>query len=471
MLSILLSLLLLTSPKISIHTLDNGLRVVFVEDKTLPVFLGFVQFNTGAADEAPGLTGVSHLLEHMLFKGTKKLGTTNYRAEEKINNQIERLYEILDTLKDGSKIAAIRDSINKLTEELKKYIVSEEIWRIYSEHGGTMMNASTSNVSTQYYVMLPSNKKELWFKIESDRFKNLVLREFFSERDVVNEERRMGDSNPYERIWDALMASVYTASPLRWPVIGWEDDIMNVKPHQVMWYYKTHYTPDNCIIVLVGDVDPEKDLKLVKKYFGDWKGKKFNLNRYTSDPEENATKRVKLYGPGMPTMAIGVKGPYYPDREYFALSIFAYIFGGFESSILKKDLVERGLIVNGESFAASWDGKGQSLFGIYLYPAKGVTMDSLEKAIFAVLDSIKTTGINERFIEKAKNNYKMYYVMRQRDFLSLAFTIGRGVRLFNDPEFYKKELEIIDSITSEEIIEAIKKYISKDKATIVTLGG
>jgi len=230
MFKLLLTLLIASPSEITVHRLENGLRIVFVEDKSLPVFCGFIQFDVGSACEAPGLTGVSHLLEHMLFKGTKKLGTTNYKKEAKLNAILENLYITMDTVSDSTLRFALKDSIEKVQNELSKYIISEEIWRIYSMHGGVMMNASTSNTSTQYYVMLPSNKKELWFKVESDRFKNLVLREFFSERNVVNEERRMSESNPYYKLWGSLFATAYIASPIRWPIIGWEDDIMNVKP-------------------------------------------------------------------------------------------------------------------------------------------------------------------------------------------------------------------------------------------------
>ncbi|MDI6851204.1 MAG: pitrilysin family protein [bacterium] len=469
---LLILLTVATSGKrITLFTLENGLRVVFIQDRTLPVFLGFIQFNTGSADEAPGLTGVSHLLEHMLFKGTKKLGTTNYKQEEKLNRKLDELYEQLENAKDDSTKETLTSKIDSIKQELKKYVISEEIWRIYLSHGGAIMNASTSNVSTQYYVFLPSNKKELWCKIESDRFKNLVLREFYSERDVVNEERRMGENNPYNKIWDALMTTVYHASPLRWPVVGWEDDIMNVKPYQVMWYYKTHYTPDNCVIVLIGDVDPENDIKLIRKYFGDWTGKKLRISRYTKEPKQNGTRRTQVISHGKPTMAIGFQGPYYPEKDYYALSIFSFIFGESDASIMKKSLEEKGIASNTFSFTTSWDGKGPSLFGIYLYPAPGIPMDSLEKRVFELVDSIKNAGIEEELLQKAKNNFKMFYVNRQRDPLRFAFTVSRGVRLFNDPEFYRKEIEIIESIQPEDVINAVRKYLRKSNASIITLGG
>ncbi|MEO0229058.1 MAG: pitrilysin family protein [candidate division WOR-3 bacterium] len=448
--------------------LDNGLRVVFIQNKSLPVFFGLVQFDVGSANEGPGITGTSHLLEHMLFKGTKKLGTVNYKKESRLNIQIEKLYEKLETVNDSVSKKALMDSIKSLQDELKKYIVSEEIWKIYGSHGGVSMNAMTSSTTTSYFVMLPSNKKELWAKIESDRFKNLVLREFFSERDVVNEERRMDERSPYQRIWNELISTTYKASPVRWPVIGWEDDITKVKPYQVMWYYKNHYTPDNCIIVLVGDVDPVKDLKLIKKYFGKWYGKAEKIFKYTDEPEQKEIRRSEIKIPARPTLVIGFKGPKYPERDFYALSMFSYILGEAEGSILKREFTKKGLIIDGETFTTGWDGKAPSLFGIYLIP--NTDFPTLEREIFALLDSLKDAVFDSTLLIRAKNNYKMSVLMRQRSYQTLAFSAARGVRIANDPEFFKKELEIIDSITFDDIIRVLNKYLIKEKASIITLG-
>ncbi|MGB9824846.1 MAG: M16 family metallopeptidase [Candidatus Hydrothermia bacterium] len=458
------------SGKTYYYKLENGLRVVFVQNKSLPVFFGMIQFDVGSANEAPGITGTSHLLEHMLFKGSKKLGTINYKNEVKINEKIEKLYERLEAEKDSIKKLVIKDSIFALQEELKKYVISEEIWKIYNMHGGSMMNAMTSSVSTSYFVMLPSNKKELWTKIESDRFQNLVLREFFSERDVVNEERRLDEGNPYNKIWDELLSTAYKASPVRWPVIGWEDDIMHVTPKQVMWYYKTHYTPDNCIIVLVGDVDPEKDLKLIKKYFGNWKGKAERIFKYTDEPEQKEVRRVEIKSKGMPTFVVGFKGPKYPEKDYYALSLFSYMFGEAEGSLIKREFTKEGLILDGESFTMSWDGKAPSLFGIYLIPKKNTDFTELENKIFAYIDSIKNNKLDEKLLTKAKNHYKMSAIMRQKGHMYVAFTASRGVRVADDPNFFEKELEMVDSITLDDIYRVINLYLTKEKATIVTLG-
>ncbi|MEO0235979.1 MAG: pitrilysin family protein, partial [candidate division WOR-3 bacterium] len=269
-------------------------------------------------------------------------------------------------------------------------------------------------------------------------------------------------------IWNELISTTYKASPVRWPVIGWEDDITKVKPYQVMWYYKNHYTPDNCIIVLVGDVDPVKDLKLIKKYFGKWYGKAEKIFKYTDEPEQKEIRRSEIKIPARPTLVIGFKGPKYPERDFYALSMFSYILGEAEGSILKREFTKKGLIIDGETFTTGWDGKAPSLFGIYLIP--NTDFPTLEREIFALLDSLKDAVFDSTLLIRAKNNYKMSVLMRQRSYQTLAFSAARGVRIANDPEFFKKELEIIDSITFDDIIRVLNKYLIKEKASIITLG-
>ncbi|MBI4007621.1 MAG: insulinase family protein, partial [Planctomycetes bacterium] len=179
------------------HVLKNGLKVLMIEKHDVPIFSAILTYKVGSVNEHPGITGVSHLLEHMMFKGTKLFGTKDYEAEEPIIKKIDKLELQLIEEKakgkgaDTEKIKKIEDELAKLFEKQREYIVADEMWSIYLRYGGTGLNASTANDNTNYYVSLPSNKLELWAFIESDRMQNLVLREFYPERDVVMEERRL----------------------------------------------------------------------------------------------------------------------------------------------------------------------------------------------------------------------------------------------------------------------------------------
>src|SRR5262245_44151903 len=194
-------------------TLKNGLKILVVENHTAPVVSCFMRFKVGSVDEHPGITGSAHLLEHMLFKGTKEIGTTNYEAETPIMKKIDSLAVLLREEQrklqnvlwrgDSAKVKSLRDQIAQLQDEQRKYIIKDELWETYLKNGGTGLNASTGDDRTQYYVSLPANRLELWAVLESDRLKNPVLREFYSERDVVFEERRLRtDTQPFGKLFE-----------------------------------------------------------------------------------------------------------------------------------------------------------------------------------------------------------------------------------------------------------------------------
>lgn len=461
----ILMLLSTTDVKITKMKLDNGLRVLFVEDHSLPIFAGVIQFDVGAAYERLGITGVSHLLEHMLFKGSKKLGTVNYKKEEILTFKLWELYE-----RKFSGDTTVLDEIQKIEEEVKKLIISEEIWTIYASHGGSMMNASTGNLSTQYFVVLPSNKKEMWAKIESDRFQNLFLREFYSERDVVNEERRMGEGRPESVFWDYISTTAYLVSSVRNPVIGWETDIMNVTPQEVKDYYNTYYIPERCIILLAGDVYPEKDIKLIERYFGSWEGKKSPILRFTEEPEQNGERITNVTFNCSNMYSISFKTPKLGEREYYAALILSQVLGYGESSILKKYFVDSGIATEASAYLSDNENKAPSLFIVFIYPNENVPFEKITSDFYKLLDSLKTKGINEEDIRKVKNRYKKRMIDRQKNILWFSFSILEGERVFGDPGFYKKEMEILDSITKEDCVKIIEKYLLKDKASIVTMG-
>ncbi|MCK4420515.1 insulinase family protein [candidate division WOR-3 bacterium] len=455
--------------KITRKTLENDLRVIFIEDHTSPIFGGIVQFDIGSAYERPGITGTSHLLEHMLFKGTKKMGTVNYKKEAPIIEEIHKLYSRLDRA-DSVENEKILKEIDNFKGEQEKYAIPAEIWSIYSREGGTWMNAFTSNTTTQYFILLPSNKKEVWAKIESDRFQNPVLREFYSERDVVNEERRMYESRSGSVLWDHLVCNSYIASPVRWSVIGWTSDIMNVTPEEVMEYYKAYYVPERCVIVLAGDVDPEEDFKMVQKYFGKWEKRNAPLIRLTEEPQQNGIRRAHVNFKASPQMAIGFHGPLYGEKEYYAARVLVSALTTGRSSIFEKTLVNTGMASEINVHVDNWDGKAKSLIYILTHPMKDVSFNTIEDKIFSVLDSLKENGISKKDLRRARNNFKMNLLRRRRYILWFAFGVGNGERVMGDPEFYKKELEMIDSITANDVMNALKEYINKDKSTIVTLG-
>src|SRR5574337_1684469 len=258
------------------YKLKNGLKLLMLEKHDVPIVCVRIDYKVVSADERPGITGVSHLFEHMMFKGTKIFGTRDYTAEKPLLDKEDELAVKLSAEKsiggetDKKKIASLEKELEEVRKKLRDLVVKDDVFSLYLRHGASGLNAATSTDGTYYFCDLPANKLELWAFIESDRMKNLVLREFYSERDVVMEERRLRlENSPFGLLIEQMNAVAFIAHPYRWPTIGWRSDIQNITKEETSEYFKRYYTPNNAVVVMVGDFNPEDAIKLVEKYFGD----------------------------------------------------------------------------------------------------------------------------------------------------------------------------------------------------------
>jgi predicted Zn-dependent peptidase len=251
--------------------LANKLKLLVVSDTTIPEVSCRLYYFAGSMFESYSNTGLSHFYEHLMFKGTKRIGTTNYEAEVPIMNEIDSVDAMILSLlrgglpQDDKRILQLKDRLSELQNEQRKYIIKDEIWSLYEKNGATGLNAWTSDDITAYIVSLPANKVELFANIESDRMQNLVLREFVSERDVVYEERRMRYENrPVNNYRMILEAMFYSAHPYRTPTIGWASDIENYSTAALKDHISKYYRPDNAVIVLAGNITPKAASLLIK---------------------------------------------------------------------------------------------------------------------------------------------------------------------------------------------------------------
>jgi predicted Zn-dependent peptidase len=287
-----------------------------VERHTSPTVSAWIRFKVGSVDERSDERGVAHLLEHMLFKGTKTLGTKDYSAEKPLLDRIEIVAQDLVNEKarqgngDKAKIAMLQKELSRLEEEAGKYVVKEEFADLYSRNGGSNYNAFTSKDGTTYLIGLPSNKLELWAAIESDRMQNAVLREFYTERDVVMEERRRSyDAEPAGRLWETFLATAFVAHPVGQPIIGWMSDIENLTRTKAENFLKSYYAPNNAIIAIVGDINPAKTVELVERYFGGISPGKPVPPVAVTEPRQQGEKRVEIIGDAEPELMIGFHKP------------------------------------------------------------------------------------------------------------------------------------------------------------------
>src|SRR3990167_2324609 len=258
--------------------LENGLTALLIHRSGAPVFSAYVRVKVGNIEEPPGSSGLAHFFEHMAFKGTPEIGVRDYKTEEKILQEMHAVGTELAGRRRGGEseeeVKPLVEKLHALDTEHQKLLVQNEFVRIYQRNGGDDVNAATSNDFTNYYVSLPSNKMELWAHLESERLLHPVFREFFKERDVVAEERRMRyDTDPDGKLYEAFLAAAFDkspsgASPYGRNVIGFPDDIRNYTFEAAMAFRQKYYIPSRMVVAMAGNFDMDEAERLVKEYFG-----------------------------------------------------------------------------------------------------------------------------------------------------------------------------------------------------------
>ena len=346
--------------KVREHTLKNGMKLLLVERHTSPTVAAWIRYRVGSVDERSDERGLAHLLEHMLFKGTTTLGTKDYAAEKPLLDKIEATAQLLMAEQakrekgDSARIAQLRQELDRLEAEAGKYVVKEEFSTIYSKNGGAGYNAFTSKDGTTYLINIPANKLELWAAIESDRMQNAVLREFYSERNVVMEERRRSyEAEPMGRLYETFLATAFVAHPYGQPTIGWMSDIEYLSRTKAEAFLHAYYAPNNAIVAIVGDIDPAATIALVEKYFGAIPPGKPVPPVTVEEPPQDGEKRIAIVGDAEPQVLIGFHKPTLPDPDDYVFDVIDMLLSQGRTSRLYKSLVvEKQLVSEISVFSA-----------------------------------------------------------------------------------------------------------------------
>ncbi len=457
------------------RVLSNGMRILVLENHSAPVFSSIIRFSTGSVDEHPGITGSSHLLEHMLFKGTHIVGTSNYEAEVPIMAKIDsvahlayaeqvRLQSPLNP-QDSTRLKALRHEIAELQSEQKQYIIKDELWGTYLQNGGSGLNASTGNDGTQYYVSLPKNRLELWAFFESDRMANMVLREFYSERDVVMEERRLTSENQVRgRVDEAAMSTIYWASPYGWPVVGWMSDLMTIQREDVEAYFKSHYSPSNAVAVIVGDVNAEAVFAMCERYFGKVPAQPLPQPVVTRDAPQMGERRVEVEYDASPYAEIAWITQQIGHPDLPALEVAANILSNGRTSRFFKNIRDKKLgAVNASSDYARFPGT----FSCSVTPYGDHTIQELESAIYAEIDRLKTKKVTEWELQKVRNQVDAQLLRALDSNNGLAFRIAGSEGLTGDWHNFLDRAAAVKEVTADDVMRVVKTYLVKKNRTVV----
>jgi predicted Zn-dependent peptidase len=463
------------------HVLGNGMKILMIPKPGVPRVVCHVYFKVGSINERSGITGIAHLHEHMMFKGTEVMGVTDFAKDHAIDMQIDALMDKIYHEKywkadggDKAKIAELEKQANELIASEKPYIIKDDLWNTYMKNGGTGLNASTGNENTGYYVTLPSNKVELQMLLESDRMLHTYFREFYSEKDVVMEERRLSENRPGFLFGEQVGAAFYAASPYHWEVLGWMDDLRKITKADLIAFHNRYYVPNNCVAIYVGDFDPDNIIALAEKYFGRVpKGPDIEPIR-TYEPPQYSEKRMYGEGPGPTSLQMMFHVPWDGQPDAAPLSVLADVLGsgggGFRrgggggSGRLYKLLVrDKEMAVNVSAF-----NRAQWFVGAFQFSAtprldKNVAPEDLEKEIWAEIDRIKKDGVTPDEIQKAKNRSEAMFVRSLASSMGLAGRVGRA-ELNRGWRSILADLDAVKSVTNDDIKRVAAQYFVKDNS-------
>ncbi len=454
--------------------LDNGLTLLLLERHASPTVSAYITFKVGGANENSNNRGIAHLLEHMLFKGTKTLGTKDYAAEKDLLEKIENVGSQIDRLKgdpeaDPQQLERLRGELQILQQEHKSYVVKDEFSRIYAENGGVGYNAFTSKDQTTYLISLPANKLELWAAIESDRLSNAVLREFYTEREVVREERRRSyESSPSGLLYETLLANAYLLHSYRNPVIGWDSDIANLSLAEARGFFQRYYRPVNMVITLVGDFESEQALAMVKRYFGDLPSG-VPVPRVTDlEPPQKGERRVRIEFDAEPSLSIAFHKPAMPNNDDYCADLLTDILAGGQTSRLYKRLVVEEQLASSVNIYGAPGSRYPNLLVIDVAPRHPHTVEEVEAVIYAELDRLKQDPVTSQELIRARNRLITDNLRSMRSNNGLARLLSTYEAL-GGWRYLVDYAERIEEVDAAQLIAFANRYLVATNRTVVVL--
>jgi predicted Zn-dependent peptidase len=460
--------------KVTEFALPNGMRFLIIERHEAPVVSFHTYVNVGSVDDPSGESGIAHMFEHMAFKGTPTIGTKNWPKEKAALAAIEVVYDKLDQEKnkgyraDPKKIEALQAQVKDAIATADSFVEENEYDRIVESNGGVGMNAGTGEDSTNYFYSFPENRIELWFYLESERFLHPVFREFYKERDVVREERRMRvESSPQGKLVEALLATAIEAHPYRVMPGGWASDIDNFRANEAELFYKKYYTPGNITIGIAGDVNPVEAKRMAEKYFGRLPKAPLPPMVRTVEPKQEGAKRVAVESPAQPFLAIAYKRPSQYDPDDAALDVLSDILSGGRTGLIYKELVRDKKIALGAGSQDTFpSGKYPSLFLFYIIPSTGHSMEENEKALYGIIEHVKKDKVDDATIARVRIKLRAGLIRKLDSNSGLASELCDYSANFGDWRKLFTQLQEYDKVTADDVQRVAQKYLIENTRTV-----
>jgi predicted Zn-dependent peptidase len=458
----------------AVKVLPNGLTLVLCERHEAPVFSFYTEVNAGSANDPGGQSGLAHMFEHIAFKGTTEIGTSDYPAEKAALDNVEKAYAAYDAEyrkrvgQDPAKLASLKKAFDDAIEAAQKYVIPNQFSEIAEENGATNINASTAEDTTQYFWSMPSNRLELWAYLESSRIGWPVAREFYKERDVVNEERRMRiDSSPEGRLIQEFLAAAYMAHHYGTPGVGWESEITQVSATEAAAFHKRYYVPSNIVVAVVGDFKIETALPMLERYFGAIPGGPAPEGMTTVEPKQTAERDIVMHEATQPIYLEGYHKPDYRSPDDAVYEAITDIFSNGRTSRLYRSLVrDQRIALVAEGFSGFPGVKYPGLFAFYAVPMQGHTAEEMAPAIHKELDTMKTTDVTEAELERFKSRARADLLRSLGDNAGLATMLADYQTRYGDWREMFRELQKIDAVSKADIRRVAQQtFVESNRTT------
>jgi predicted Zn-dependent peptidase len=465
-------------------TFENGLTLIMLRRTTSPTLALYTKFKVGSSDEIPEMSGTAHMLEHMLFKGTANIGTTDFKSEKKYYTLLKSTGHELDQLnlekrnlqlKDlpvsealDKRILILSRRLKAIEDKEKEFTIPSEDFFIYDQQGQVGFNAYTNNDVTNYQIKLPSNRLEIWAKMESDRLKGPILREYYTERNVIMEERRMRVENRGLGILrEKYLSLAFDRSAYGRPVIGYESNIPFLDIYETEAFFKAYYSPDNMVIGIVGDLDFDKTEEMIKKYFGDLQPSKNRRKEQRIIAKFNlGERRITFKHPGGSILLLGWQKPAYPHKDSIVFELIDSILTkGARSKLYQQAVLKEKLVSSISAWTSDPGERFQNLFTIFANLNEDVDAAKLETIIWEEIDKLKKGEITEEEIAIAKNQAIADFLRDVDSNASLADGLTFFELVTGNWEDMFISYDKFNAVSKEDIVRVINKYFTKENMT------
>jgi predicted Zn-dependent peptidase len=459
--------------RVTEFTLGNGMHFIILERHDAPVVAFHSFVNVGTVDDPSGEHSMAHMFEHMIGKGTTTVGSKNWPEEKKALAEVETAYDNLDderwkgTKADPAKVQQLEAKLKEAIDKANSYVDPNAYIRVIDENGAAGFNASTSPDSTSYFYSLPSNRIELWFLMQSEWFRRPVFREFYKERDVVREERRMRvESDPQGKLQELLQATAFMAEPYR-DLIGWASNIENLRAKDAERFFKKYYTPGNITIAIVGDVDPVQAKRFADKYYSSIPAGPPPPPMITVEPPQDSEKRAMLDTDSQPLLTIAYKRPNQTDKDDPVFDVISAVLSGGRTGLLYKELVtEKKLALETEAAATVPSGKYPNLFQFFSVPAPDHSIEENEKAIYGILERLKTEKVDAATLERVKTKLRASLIHLLDSNSGLASQLAFYHVEYGDWRTLFTGMDLINKVTADDVQRVVRQYFVDSGRTV-----